>query len=72
MTKNSFVVEITFKNFFHQKWLEIVHYMFSGALKKKAKQAHLQKVTDINSYQQRALLSTKYVHSYGEVCKAVD
>ena len=35
---------------------------FSGAVKKNAKRVHLQKVTDFNSCNQRALLSTKYVH----------
>ena len=45
---------------------------FSGAMKKNAKWANLQKITDINSYQQRALLWTKYEHSYSKVYKTVD
>ena len=40
-------------------------------MKKKAKGGYLQKVTDNNSYQQRALLSTKNVLSYSKVYKAV-
>ena len=45
---------------------------FSVDTKKNAKRANLQKVADTNSYQQRALLWTKYEHSYSKVYKAAD
>ena len=40
-------------------------------MKKNTKRTNLQKITDINLYQQRALLWTKYEHSYNKVHKAV-
>ena len=41
---------------FVEKGRKLCTICFSGALKKNAKRANLQKMTNINSYQQRALL----------------
>lgn len=41
-------------------------------MKKIVKQANLQQITDINSYQKRALLWNKYEHGYSKVYKVVD
>ena len=41
-------------------------------MKKNVKRENLQKIRDINSYQRRALLWTKYEHGYSKVYKAVD
>ena len=50
------------KNFFCEEDRKLCIICFSGAMKKNAKRVHLQKVTDFSSYNQRALLSTKYLH----------
>ena len=52
---------------FRQKITKIMHYLFFWCHEEEC-----QKITNINSYQQRALLWTKYERSYSKVFKAVD
>ena len=57
---------------FVEKGSKLYINCFSGFMKKNVKRANLQKISDISSNQQIALLWTKYEHSYSKVYKAVD
>ena len=70
LSKTSCVKSLLRSHRFVKKGRKLCIICFSCATKKNPKRANLQKITDTNSYQQRALLWTKYEHSYSKVCKA--
>ena len=57
---------------FVEKGIKLCIICFSGATKKNAKRAKLQEITDVKSYQARALKWTKYEHSYNKIYKTMD
>ena len=52
---------------FVEKGKKLCILCFSGAMNKNTKRANLQKITDINSYQQRVLLWTMHEYSYSKL-----
>ena len=60
-----FLCRTSVKNFsFDQKREETMHYLYFRCHEEERKTSPFAKITHINSYKQRALLLTKYEHSY--------
>ena len=57
---------------FVEKGIKLCIICFSGGTKKNAKRAKLQNMTDVKSYQERALKWTKNEHSYNKIYKTID
>ena len=62
LSRTSCVEPVLWTSLLVEKGRKLCIICFSGAKQKNAKRANLQKITEINSHQQIALLWTKYEH----------